>query len=318
MGAVQAFSALSDRAHVVTIGNFDGVHRGHQHLLSLVTAHAQDLGVRSLVITFEPHPVAVLRPEYAPRRISTPLDKVARLREYGIDDVAVIPFDREFASWSPEAFLTLILTHAQPGAILVGPGFRFGKMRAGDIQTIEEFGRTHGFECHTIEPWCDEDGIVSSSRVREALATGNVDTASRLLGRRFRLSGIVEHGLARGRELGYPTANLSVPDGLCVPHDGIYAGYSRFDVRQDLAHEALMYIGTSPTFGDRARLVEVNILDYQSDLYGHELEIEFVEFVRPDQMFDTADALVAQMTDDEARSRQILSKYEPESTRRGN
>jgi riboflavin kinase/FMN adenylyltransferase len=190
-------------------------------------------------------------------------------------------------------------------------------MRAGDVGTIQQFGNQHGFNCHTVEPLSDEDGVISSSRVRDALLTGNVAIADRLLDRRYRLVGKVEHGMARGRDLGYPTANLKVPEGLCVPHDGIYAGYARFDRQCKTVHEALIYIGTSPTFGDRGRLVEVNILDYRGDLYGHELEVEFAAFIRGDQAFDTTEALMAQMTEDETKSRQALSETAPEPDLRG-
>lgn len=316
-GAVETLSRLTGVRHVVTIGNFDGVHRGHQHLLSRVTSRARELGASSLVLTFEPHPVAVLRPEHAPPRIATPEEKVMRLLVAGIDEVAAIPFDRDFAALSPEEFLTLIVDHMCPTDVYIGEGFRFGKMRAGDTATIQQFGEQHGFDCHTVEPLSDEDGVISSSRVRDALLTGNVAIAAGLLGRRYRLVGEVEHGMARGRDLGYPTANLSVPDGLCVPLDGIYAGYARFDGQSKTAHEALIYIGTSPTFADRARLVEVNILDYRGDLYGHELEIELMAFIRGDQTFDTTEALMAQMVEDEAISRRVLSETAPDPDLRG-
>lgn len=315
--AIEALTRLTGDRHVVTIGNFDGVHRGHQHLLSIVTSRAHELGVASLVITFEPHPVTVLRPEHAPARIVTPEEKIRRLQAAGIDKVAPIQFDLTFAALSPEEFLTLVADAACPTDVFIGEGFRFGKMRAGDIQTIAEFGRQHGFECHTVEPLSDDEGVISSSRVRASLLTGDVATTARLLGRRYRLRGDVEHGMARGRDLGYPTANLSVPGGLCVPQDGIYAGYARFDSQSDIAHEALIYIGASPTFGDRARLVEVNILDYRGDLYGHELEIEFAAFIRGDQAFDTTEALMAQMMADETKSRQVLSETAPEPDSRG-
>lgn len=316
--AVLALSGLDDNGRVVTVGNFDGVHRGHQHVISLVTSKARELGVRSLVMTFEPHPVAVLRPEHAPRRIATPEEKARLLHCYGINDIVVIPFSREFASLSPEDFLMLVLDHTHPVAMYVGEGFRFGKMRAGDTATIAAFGGGHGFTCHIVEPLSDETGVVSSSRVRDNLARGNVANAAQLLGRRFRMAGIVEQGMARGRDLGYPTANLSVPEGFCVPGDGIYAGYARFDRNVDAPHQALIYIGTSPTFGDRGRLVEVNILDYRGDLYGHELEIEFVAFVRGDRVFDSPRSLMTQMAEDETGTRDILARSVPESGARGN
>ena len=315
---IEALSLVRPGRHVVTIGNFDGVHLGHQHLLSLVMAHAAQVGASSLVITFEPHPIAVLRPEQAPPRIATPDEKVRRLTDAGIEQVVAIPFDLDFASLLPEEFLSIIVDAACPTDVFVGEGFRFGKMRAGDVATLTRFGHEHDFICHTVPPLSDDHGVISSSRVRSALLSGEVDVATRLLGRRYRLVGSVEHGMARGRDLGYPTANLDVPSDLCVPRDGIYAGYARFDDSDSRPHEALIYIGTSPTFGDRDRLVEVNILDYRGDLYGHQLEIEFVAFVRGDQVFDTTEALMAQMKEDESTSRQVLSETAPESHLRGN
>ncbi|CAN5334521.1 bifunctional riboflavin kinase/FAD synthetase [soil metagenome] len=315
--AVETWPRLTGVRHVVTIGNFDGIHRGHQHLLSRVTARAKELNVPSLVVTFEPHPATILRPEHAPPRIATPEEKFKRLHAAGIDEVVAIPFDRAFAALSPEEFLTLVADNVCPTDVYVGAGFRFGKMRAGDIGTIQQFGNQHGFDCHTVEPLSDEDGVISSSRLRASLLAGNVAAASKLLGRRYRLAGEVEHGMARGKDLGYPTANLNVPDGLCVPQDGIYAGYGHFDSQSNAAHEALIYIGTSPTFGDRPRLVEVNILDFRGDLYGRGLEIEFVELIRGDQTFDTTEALITQMAQDETKARQVLSDTAPEPDLRG-
>lgn len=314
--AQHAMSDITRGPHVLTIGNFDGVHRGHQHLLANVTARSKEIGAPSLVITFEPHPTVVLRPEHAQPRIATPGSKVKLLRAVGIDEVAIIPFDRAFASLLPDEFLTLVYQSACPTDIFVGDDFRFGKMRAGDIPTIEQFGKQHGFETHIVHPLADASGVVSSTRVREALLAGDVEDTASLLGRRYRLTGSVEHGLARGRDLGYPTANLELPTSMCVPHDGIYAGYARFS-DGSAPHEAMIYIGTSPTFGERERLVEVNILDYRGNLYSHELEIEFVAFVRADCTFDTAEELMAQMADDEATTRRIMGATQPETTLRG-
>ena len=315
--AAQAFRSVSGSRHVLTIGNFDGVHRGHQHLLRKLQQRATELNAPTLVVTFEPHPIAVLRPEHAPSRIATPDFKLELLELAGIDEVAVLPFDREFASLSPEEFLALLTGAARPVEILVGQGFRFGKMRAGDIETMREFGRNHDFDAREVPPLTDELGVVSSSRVRSALQEGNVEHAAELLGRRFRLVGEVEHGAARGRDLGFPTANLSIAPRLCIPADGIYAGYAHLDNRNSGPREALIYIGTSPTFGDRERLVEVNILDYRGNLYSRQLEIEFLAFIRPDRAFDSADELMNQMAADEAASRAILARSTPEQAMKG-
>lgn len=313
----QALSRLSGTRHALTIGNFDGVHRGHRYLLEQVKQTAAQRDVPSLVLTFEPHPIAVLRPGQAPPRISTPEDKVALLRRSGIDEVAVIPFDLEFAALEADEFLQLINDAASPTDVFVGDGFRFGKMRSGDINTLTSFGTRHGFTTHVVSPLVDDVGVVSSSRVRAALLDGLVEDAAVLLGRRFRLCGAVEHGMARGRDLGYPTANLAIASGLCIPGDGIYAGYAHLDDRRAEPREALVYIGSSPTFGERERLVEVNILDYRGDLYSQELEIEFLAFVRPDQVFDNANALMHQMTVDEQQAREVLARSRPEKMVRG-
>jgi riboflavin kinase / FMN adenylyltransferase len=314
---IESLSVLGDDQHVLTIGNFDGVHRGHRHLLNQVMTLASEHQVRSLVVTFEPHPIAVLRPEHAPPRIATPEAKVAALRRCGIDDVVVLPFTRALAGLEPDDFLTLLMDAAHPTAIVVGEGFRFGKQRQGDIETLKRAGPECGFDVHAVQPLVDESGVVSSSRIRTALMDGELEEAERLLGRRYRLSGQVEHGEARGRDLGYPTANLHLPTAMCVPHDGIYAAYAQLDDPVTPPRQSLVYIGTSPTFGERERRVEVNILDYRGDLYSRELEIEFVERVRADRTFESAEALMKQMSDDEIKSRAMLAKTEPERARKG-
>jgi riboflavin kinase / FMN adenylyltransferase len=315
-GALAALQRIQGTQHVVTIGNFDGVHLGHQHLICQVLDVSRQHDARSLVVTFEPHPVAVLRPDFAPPRISTPAAKTALLHAAGVDDVATLPFDLAFASLEPEAFVQLIVDHASPVSVIVGEGFRFGRKRAGSIETLRSIGQQCNFEAREVVPLHDAEGVVSSSRVRASLASGDVSVAEALLGRRFRLTGEVEHGMARGRDLGYPTANLAVEAGYCIPADGIYAGYAHLDGQQNRPREALIYIGTSPTFGERERLVEVNILDYRGDLYSRSLEIEFLERVRPDRKFDSSEALMAQMADDEVKSRRLLAGSTSENGRK--
>lgn len=313
----EAFAGLAGERHALTIGNFDGVHRGHRHLLQQVIAAANARGVQSLVITFEPHPVSVLHPEAAPIRICTPGAKLALLRSAGIDQVVVLPFDRDLASLAPVAFLKLLVSGAHPTDVFVGAGFRFGKQRSGTTEHLDTWGRNHGFETHIVSPLEDDQGVISSSRVRQALLSGDIDGAAELLGRRVRLDGMVEHGMARGRDLGYPTANLHIPPGIGIPADGIYVGYAHLDDRSNGPREALIYVGTSPTFGDRERLVEVYILDYRGDLYSQKLEVEFLAFVRPDMAFANADALVSQIAEDERISREILSHSIPEQMAKG-
>lgn len=312
-----AFSGIAGERHAVTIGNFDGVHRGHRHLLDRVIESAKARMVHSLVITFEPHPVSVLRPQAAPIRLSTPEKKLELLYAAGIDQVVVLPFDRQLAALAPVAFLRLLADGTHPTDVFVGDGFRFGSKRSGTTDLLATWGKHHGFETHIVAPLIDEHGVISSSRVREALLAGNVEDAANLLGRRVRLNGLVEHGMARGRELGYPTANLQVPPGIGIPADGIYVGYAHLDDPSNGPREALIYIGASPTFGDRERIVEVYILDFRGDLYSQELEVEFLAFVRADMVFDNVDALVSQIAEDERVSREILSRSTPEQFRKG-
>lgn len=313
----EAFAGLAGERHALTIGNFDGVHRGHRHLLQQVINAAQARSVQSLVVTFEPHPVSVLRPELAPIRVCTPEAKLELLRSSGIDQVVVLPFDRDLAELAPVAFLKLLVAGAHPTDVFVGEGFKFGKQRTGTTELLETWGLNHGFETHIVAPLVDNHGVISSSRVRQALLSGDIDDATELLGRRFRLRGSVEHGMARGRDLGYPTANLHIPPGIGIPADGIYVGYAHLDDRSNGPRQALIYIGTSPTFGDRERLVEVYILDYRGDLYSQQLEVEFLAFVRADMAFANADALVTQMAEDERVSREILSHSIPEQMAKG-
>lgn len=298
--------------HVVTIGNFDGVHRGHQYLIGRVIEDAARRGARSLVITFEPHPTSVLRPDVPFERLTTPEDKLALIRATGVDDVTVLPFDREFAALEPDEFLTLINDAVQPVSVFVGEGFRFGRGRAGDGESIAAFGDRHGFDTTIIARLRDEGAMISSSSIREALARGDVAQANDFLGRRYRLRGTVEHGAARGRELGFPTANLLVPPGLCVPSDGIYAAYAHVSAPGYGARQAMVYIGSRPTFDNGERMVEVNLLDFSGDLYTLELEAELVAFVRGDATFASAAELARQMQHDETKTRELLSATEPE------
>ncbi|MCO5178087.1 MAG: bifunctional riboflavin kinase/FAD synthetase [Thermomicrobiales bacterium] len=304
--AKATLAVVEDAPHVVTIGNFDGVHRGHQYLIDKVRTAACERGAKSLAITFEPHPVAVLRPDRAPDRIATPSEKLRLLRATGLDDISVIEFTREFSTLTPDEFLDLLLSTVQPVEVFVGEGFRFGKGRAGDCDTIRQFGETHGFDTTIVARLHDDDAMISSSNIRGALRNGDVAEAERCLGRRYRLLGTVEHGEARGRELGFPTANLTVNPTICIPADGIYAALAHLPDGQMSARKAIVYIGTRPTFDNDNHIIEAYILDFNGDLYTQELEIEFVAHIRGDQAFDSAEQLIEQMNRDEQSARAIL------------
>ncbi|HUG15206.1 MAG TPA: bifunctional riboflavin kinase/FAD synthetase [Thermomicrobiales bacterium] len=300
--------ALPRAQRVVTIGNFDGVHRGHQFLIGCVIADARKRGARSLVITFEPHPSAVLRPDVTFQRLTTSIEKQNLLAASGADELLILPFTRRFAEQEPVDFLRRLRECATPAATFVGEGFRFGRDRAGDGETIREFGMVHGFETTVITRLRENGGVISSSSIRNALARGDIAAANDWLGRRYRLRGSVEHGAARGRELGFPTANLMLDESVCLPADGIYAAHARV-VDGDIGmRQAIVYVGARPTFAGDDRLVEAYILDFNGDLYTSELEVEFAQFIRADAKFDSPEALAAQMARDEIAARAAFAE----------
>lgn len=304
-------NSASDAQHVVTIGNFDGVHRGHAFLLNAVVGEAQRRGLSSLVVTFDPHPLKVLRPDAAPKLLTSVADRERLLRAHGIDVVQVVTFDHAYSELSATAFLDRLVDETRPAAILIGDDFRFGHRRSGDLATMREHAAQHGYDVQVV-PRIDADGQpLSSSAARAALLAGDVASAQQVLGRRFRMTGSVEHGAARGRDLGFPTANLALPDDMCIPGDGIYAAYARVE-GIDYALPSMVYIGTRPTFDGGSRIVEVNILDFNGDIYTRTLEVEFVAWIRGDQAFESADALVARMHEDDIQTRAVLAATPPE------
>lgn len=309
---VQVWRALEDVPRdlgptVVTIGNFDGVHRGHQHVVRRAREVASDAGVATVVaVTFDPHPIAVLRPEHAPPTLTTIETRVGLLEQVGVDGVLVLPFDRSMAAWTPEEFVDRILVETlHAAAVVVGANFRFGARAAGDVATLRETGRERGF---TAEGVALDGGpqVWSSTYVRNCLAAGDVEGAAEALGRPFSCRGVVVRGDQRGRELGYPTANVPTT-GVAAPADGVYAGWlTRADTGE--RHPAAISVGTNPTFeGERERRVESYVLDRTDlELYGVEVEVTFVAHLRGMARFDGVEALLEQMADDVARARTLL------------
>ncbi|NYJ02006.1 riboflavin kinase/FMN adenylyltransferase [Nocardioides thalensis] len=296
---------------VVTIGNFDGMHLGHQHVVRRAGEVAAEVGVDHVVaVTFDPHPIAVLRPEHAPPTLTTIDERLRLLGDAGVDDVLVVPFSREIAGWTPEEFIDRILVEAlHARAVVVGANFRFGNRARGDIHTLREAGETHDFVVEAVEL----DGgpqVWSSTYVRTCLAAGDVAGAAEALGRPFCTRGVVMEGDKRGRELGYPTANVPVAPGAAAPADGVYAGRLRIlsgpEAGSDLP--AAISVGTNPTFaGERERRVEAYVLDRTDlELYGVEVEVTFVDRVRGMVRFDSVDDLLVAMADDVVRTREIL------------
>ena len=292
----------------VVIGNFDGVHLGHRQVLSRARAVADEGGLLLVAVTFDPHPMAVLRPEHAPTALTSLETRAALLADAGADAVLALPFDREVASWSPEEFVQRVLVDAlHASAVVVGANFRFGHRAGGDVATLTESGARHGFTAEGI-PLDGGPQVWSSTYVRTCLAAGDVSGAAQALGRPYSVRGTVVKGDQRGRELGYPTANVPTDAMTAAPADGVYAGrLTRLDTGESLP--AAISVGTNPTFhGERARRVESYVLDRSDlDLYGVEVEVMFVERLRGMVTFDSVDELVVQMAEDVDRARDLLA-----------
>ena len=291
-------------AVAVTVGNFDGVHRGHQALVREAVAAARAASGTAVALTFDPHPSRVLSPERALASLMTLDQKAEALAELGVDRLAVLPFTREVSEVTPEAFAREVLAVALGARlVVVGSNFRFGRGREGDVGRLETLGRTLGFAVRAVEPVWHAGGPISSSRVREALARGAVASARELLGRSFFVDGLVTRGDGRGRGLGIPTANLQVANET-LPRAGVYACRVRLPDGTDRA--AVANLGQRPTFGGEAMTLEAHLLDFEGDLYGARLRVAFVERVREERRFPGADALVAQIQADVAEARRVL------------
>lgn len=293
---------------VVAIGKFDGVHTGHRLVLEKAIAEARRHNAKTVAVTFDRNPLATLRPELCPTELVSLAQKIDLLGGTGIDAVLVLTFDEAMAQVTAHEFVERILVgnlHAK--TVFLGHDFRFGYRGAGNPELLREMGLTHGFTVDAVGDVTDEGDRVSSTRIRELLAEGDVATAGRLLGRPHAVAGEVVHGLKRGRELGFPTANLSPLSQGDVPADGVYAGWLR--TADGVHRRAAISVGMNPTFDDVAiRQVEAYVLDETDlDLYGQHVVVEFVERIRGMVAFRGIPALIEQMTDDVTRTREILS-----------
>lgn len=295
-------------ARAVTIGKFDGVHRGHQQVLRQLVENAQ--GAEPTVITFDRHPHTVVKPEDVPRPLVSDAQKVELLSRHGIRRVVILPFDDALQKLTHQEFTQRVLIEGLSASeVLVGADFRYGHHGAGNIDTLRAEGRTAGFHVDVIADVCEAGGSrVSSTMIRKALDEGRVAEAWDLLGRYHSIRGEVGTGFQRGRVLGYPTANLSASVEGYVPADGVYA--TRV-IHQGQVYPAATSIGYNPTFGDvHERTIESHLLDVTVDLYGEQISVEFVEFIRGMQKFPDADALAAQMGRDEEEIRKILGAHQ--------
>ncbi|MEV1157518.1 bifunctional riboflavin kinase/FAD synthetase [Micromonospora chokoriensis] len=292
---------------VVTIGVFDGVHKGHQATIGHAVARARELGVQSVVVTFDPHPAEVVRPGSHPAVLTEPARKAELIEALGVDVLCVVPFTPEFSRLPAEQFVhDVLVEHLHAALVVVGANFRFGHRAAGDVALLEQLGRTFGFGVEG-GPLVAEDGTVfSSTYIRSCVDAGDVGAAAAALGRPHRLEGVVVRGDQRGRELGFPTANLLCHRYAAVPADGVYAArLIRRGQREPLM--AAVSVGTNPTFSGRERRVEAYALDFSGDLYGERLALDFVAHLRGQVRYDSIEPLIAQMEQDVTRTRHALA-----------
>jgi riboflavin kinase/FMN adenylyltransferase len=300
-----------DEASVVTIGAYDGVHLGHQHVIRQVRSLAARLGVASAVVTFDRHPATVVRPQSAPKLLTDLDQKLELLEAAGVDGCLVIRFDQARSEETAEDFVVTVLAgqlHAR--AVVVGQDFHFGHGRQGDVALLQRMGRDLGFEVYGLDlvgQAADGGPPVSSTRIRQALSGGGVELAASMLGRDHEVRGVVRRGDGRGRQLGFPTANVAVPPDICLPADGIYAGWYQLPSRE--TRPAALSLGKRPTFydGPGASLLEAYLLDFDGDLYDQPARVRFHSRIRDEERFDSIPELVDQIDRDVAAARQALS-----------
>lgn len=288
---------------ILAIGNFDGVHRGHQAVIRAALDMAARHGAPAVALTFEPHPRAFFQPNVPLFRLTPEAQKLACLATTGLSGAVVLPFDAALAGVSPDVFVDEILVgRLAARGVVVGFDFHFGKARAGTPEFLETAGRKHGFDVKVVEPTRDAGDPISSSAIRASLAQGQVGHAAHMLGRPFTVKAVVAHGDKRGRELGYPTANLRLPQEISLAF-GVYAVRA---ITASGIYDGVASYGRRPTFDNGAPLLEVHLFNFSGDLYGQEIGVEFHAFLRPELKFDGIEALIRQMDADSRAARAIL------------
>ncbi len=296
---------------VITIGAYDGLHLGHQTVIAEVRRLAAERGCRSAVVTFDRHPAVIVRPESAPQLLTDHEQRLELLEATGVDAAVVLPFDEAQARESALSFIERVLVRClATELIVVGADFHFGRNREGNVDLLRSVGETYGFEVAPLVLIPRADGVdepVSSTAIRRALAGGDVEMAATMLGRPFEARGMVVEGDQRGRLLGFPTANVEVPSRVCVPADGVYAGW--YERPSGEAHPCAINLGRRPTFYEHAdsSLLEAHLLDFEGDLYGESAKVRFTHFLRSERKFDGIDALVDQLQADIAHARSLLA-----------
>ena len=300
----------TDARAVITIGAYDGVHLGHRAVIDQVRRRAAEVDAKSVVVTFDRHPASVVRPESAPRLLTSVDQKMELLESTGIDAVVVVPFDTEQAAESPESFVDRVLVQClKTRIIVVGEDFHFGRHRDGNVDLLRKIGVEADFDVEPVKLVQRLDGIdepVSSTAIRRALAGGDIKRANSMLGRPYEVGGEVFAGDQRGRLLGFPTANVAVPSGMCLPADGVYAGF--YERPDGEVYGCAINLGRRPTFYEHAdaSLLEAHLLDVDLDLYGETARVRFQHFLRSERKFDGVDALITQLGLDVSSARDLL------------
>ncbi|MEU7582853.1 bifunctional riboflavin kinase/FAD synthetase [Streptomyces sp. NPDC041068] len=298
---------------VVTIGSYDGVHRGHQLIIGRAVERARELGVPAVVVTFDPHPSEVVRPGSHPPLLAPHHRRAELMAELGVDAVLILPFTTEFSKLSPADFVVKVLVDKLHARVVVeGPNFRFGHKAAGNVDFLAELGRTYDYEVDVIDLYVSGEAgggePFSSTLTRRLVAEGDVTGAAEILGRPHRVEGVVVRGAQRGRELGFPTANVETLPHTAIPADGVYAGWLHVEGE---AMPAAISVGTNPTFDGTARTVEAYAIDRVGlDLYGLHVAVDFLAFVRGQAKFDSIDSLLVAMADDVKKSRELVEAAE--------
>ena len=299
---------MSRPGSVVTCGTFDGVHRGHEAVLAEVTRHARAGGWTSVLVTFDPHPLAVVNPAAAPKLLTLPDEKRELVSARGgIDRFVLLPFTPEVAQLDAEAFVRRLRDEYAMRALVMGYDHGFGRGRAGDVELVQRLAQAHGFGMAVVDAVRDNGQPISSTLIRTALAHGDLDAAARWLGRAYAIRGKVVRGAGRGRTIGVPTLNLESPDARkLLPPDGVYA--ARVALADGRVFGGMMNQGPRPTFGEQARTLEIHLFDFDGELYGETVNVEWVRRLREVQAFPSRDALVAQLERDRQAARATLNR----------
>jgi riboflavin kinase/FMN adenylyltransferase len=291
---------------VLALGNFDGLHRGHLKIIERVRRGAAEHGGTPMAMTFDPHPPRVLRPDKAPKLLMTKSQRLESLHSAGISCVAVVRFTRELSEWDPEMFIrTVLVDWLRVSEVWVGANFLFGHGRSGNFTVLRTLGQHYGFRADKIDPVRYKDFVVSSTRIRRLVSEGRVDEAGALLGHPYFIDGTVVEGRRRGREIGFPTANLRTANELIPPH-GVYATTTTID---GVVHAGITNVGVRPTFGEGELTVETHLLRFSGDLYGRSVRLGFVQRMRDERQFPDVDALREQIEADRRTADRLFSRF---------